>query len=102
MYNNYEVKISLDWKVSSKYNVYLAFRDKYERQSGDGTLKRMKASLDKSSSAIYATYTRLTRNTVTHPNEIIMDRMKVLMFFITFVDYCELQYNFINYFKANS
>lgn len=95
-------ELSSNWGISAKYDTYLSYRKKYIDATGDPEVKKLAASLDKSSSTIYATYTRLTRNSVTHPNEIIMDRMKVLMFFITFVDYCEMQYKFINHYKNNS
>ncbi|APQ59832.1 hypothetical protein PPOLYM_02539 [Paenibacillus polymyxa] len=99
---SFERELANERQVSAKYNVYNKFRDRYSKLPEGTDLKGMLASLDKSSTAIYATYTRLTRNSVTHPNEIIMDRMKVLMFFITFVDYCELQYKFLNYYNHNS
>lgn len=87
--------------ISAKYNTYLNFQTKYIANSKDQNLKALTAGLDKSSSTIYATFTRLTRNAVTHPNDIIMERTQVLMFFITFVNYCELQYKFITYYKNN-
>jgi hypothetical protein len=94
--------LNKDWKISHKYNVYLDFQDKYVKATKDASVKALIKTLDKSSSTIYATFTRLTRNTVTHPNDIKMDRIKVLMFFITFVDYCELQYAFINHYINKS
>ncbi|MEH7412748.1 hypothetical protein [Priestia megaterium] len=88
--------------VSVKFTKYLDYQKKYLKNNRDVGLSALKPKLDNSSSEIYATFTRLTRNTVSHPNEIIMDRIKVLMFFLSFVDYCELQYLFINYYKLNS
>jgi hypothetical protein len=98
----YILDLNKDWKISHKINVYLDFQGKYLKATKDHYVKGLVKTLDKSSSAIYATFTRLTRNTVTHPNDIKMDRIKVLMFFITFVDYCELQYAFINHYDSNS
>lgn len=89
--------------ISQKYKKYLGNQQKYLRKNTqDKGLSTLKPKLDNSSSEIYATFTRLTRNSVSHPNEIIMDRVKVLMFFLSFVDYCELQYLIINYYKLNS
>lgn len=85
-----------------KFTKYLNYQKKYLKNNQDVGLSALKPKLDNSSSEIYATFTRLTRNSVSHPNEIIMDRIKVLMFFLSFVDYCELQYLFINYYKLNS
>lgn len=95
-------ELAKDWKISHKYNVYLDYQGKYIKATQDKDVKALMSKLDKSSSSIYATFTRLTRNTVSHPKDIIMDRLKVLMFFITFVDYCELQYSFINHYSNNS
>ena len=102
LHATYKSDLAKDWKISHKHTKYIEYRNKYIKISNDAALKSLTGKLDKSSSSIYATFTRLTRNSVTHPNDIIMDRMKVLMFFITFVDYCELQYNFINYYRDNS
>lgn len=86
--------------IAEKYSKYVEYQKKCFKT--DDGLKALRPKLDNSSTEIYATFTRLTRNSVTHPNDIIMDRIKVLMFFITFVDYCELQYLFINYYKSKS
>ncbi|SCY78192.1 hypothetical protein [Lysinibacillus fusiformis] len=86
--------------ISEKYLKYVKYRKECSKKYED--LKALLPKLDNPSSDIYATFTRLTRNTVAHPNEIKMDRIKVLMFFLTFVDYCELQYLFINYYKSKS
>jgi hypothetical protein len=102
LHSSFQTKLAKDWKISIKYNTYLEYLDKYIKLTKDKGVKALTVNLDKSSSTIYATFTRLTRNTVTHPNDIIMDRTQVLMFFITFVNYCELQYQFINYYKSNS
>ncbi|WP_417900106.1 hypothetical protein ABN702_07580 [Bacillus haimaensis] len=88
--------------ISMKYTKYLEYQKKYLRNNQDAGLRALTPKLDNSSSEIYATFTRLTRNSISHPNEIVMDRIKVLMFFLTFVDYCEIQYLFINYYKLNS
>ncbi|AMO32508.1 MULTISPECIES: hypothetical protein [Lysinibacillus] len=88
--------------IAQKYTKYIEYQKKYLKNNQDVGLSALKPKLDNSSSEIYATFTRLTRNSVSHPNDIIMDRIKVLMFFLSFVDYCELQYDFINYYKLNS
>ncbi|KAA9012282.1 hypothetical protein [Niallia endozanthoxylica] len=102
LHSSFQTELAKDWKISFKYNTYLDFQGKYIKATKDKDVKALTVYLDKSSSSIYATFTRLTRNTVTHPNDIIMDRTQVLMFFITLVNYCELQYNFINHYKNNS
>lgn len=88
--------------VSTKYIKYIKYQEKYLKRNPNTTLSSYTSRLDNSSSQIYATFTRLNRNSVSHPNELVMDRIKVLMFFLSFVDYCELQYLFINYYKNNS
>jgi len=103
LYEKYKLEIEkLKVPISFKYKKYLEFQKKYLYKSKDSELSNLMSKLDKSSSEIYAAFTRLNRNEFTHPNEIIMDRIKVLMFFITFVDYCERQYLFINFYKTNS
>lgn len=87
-------------QISKKYEKYLEYVGKIEKN--DPALKALTSTLDKASSTIYATFTRLTRNSVSHPNELILDRMQVLMFFITFVNYCEIQYKYIEHYKNNS
>lgn len=90
-------------KISLKYSKYLEYQKKYLKNNRqDVGLLALKPKMDNSSSEIYATFTRLTRNSISHPNDIIMDRIKALMFFLSFVDYCEIQYQFINYYKINS
>ena len=49
----------------------------------------------------YANFVRITRNQLAHPNDTSMERLEVLMIFISFVKYCETQYAFINFFKNN-
>lgn len=100
---NYETDLGVPRiTISQKFTKYLEYQKKYLKNNQDLGLSALKPKLDNSSSEIYATFTRLTRNSVTHPNDIIMDRIKVLMFFLSFVDYCELQYLFINYYNLNS
>ncbi|MDQ0059470.1 hypothetical protein [Paenibacillus harenae] len=102
LHSSFMAEISRDWKISHKYTKYLEYRDKYIANSRDTVLKTYTSTMDKASSTIYATFTRLTRNSLTHPNDLIMDRIQVLMFFMSFVNYCELQYKYINYYKSNS
>lgn len=101
LHGAFQIDLSKSRNISTKYNTYLDFQGQYITNSKNQNLKALTAGLDKSSSTIYATFTRLTRNSVTHPNDIVMDRTQVLMFFITFVNYCELQYKFINYYRNN-
>ncbi|WP_440604585.1 hypothetical protein [Bacillus sp. GB_SG_008] len=99
---NYETELNNSRTISLKFTKYLEYQNKYLKNNKDLGLSALKPKLDSSSSEIYATFTRLTRNSLSHPNGIIMDRIKVLMFFLSFVDYCEIQYSFINYYKQNS
>lgn len=100
LYSSFIADIAKDWKISYKYTKYLEYRDKYA--SRDAVLKSFTSNMDKASSSIYATFTRLTRNSVTHPNDLVLDRIQVLMFFMSFINYCELQYKYIHYYKSNS
>lgn len=45
-----------------------------------------------------ANFTRITRNGLAHPSDTKMERIEVLMIFISFIKYCEIQYGFIDYY----
>lgn len=102
LYKEYKKRLEKIRMISDKYDLYIEFHEIYLSNHKDLDLKKLNPRLDNSSRQNYATFTRLTRNSLSHPNEIKMDRIKTLMFFITFVDYCELQYLFINYYKSKS
>lgn len=42
--------------------------------------------------------TRITRNELAHPSDTKMERIEVLMIFISFIKYCQTQYGFIDYY----
>jgi len=87
--------------ISIKYDRYLNNRKSYLRNHpSDTALMSFSKTLDTPSTSIYATYTRLTRNSLSHHSEVIMDRIQVLMFFVSLVKYCQLQYDLINYYNA--
>lgn len=46
----------------------------------------------------YANFTRITRNDLAHPADTKMERIEVLMIFISFVKYFEVQYGFKDYY----
>ncbi len=46
----------------------------------------------------YANFTRITRNGLANPSDTKLERMEVLMIFISFVKYCEVQYGFKDYY----
>lgn len=54
--------------------------------------------VDKVAFQAYANFTRITRNELAHPSDTKMERIEVLMIFISFIKYCQIQYGFIDYF----
>lgn len=65
----------------------------------DIKLKDLSKLVDKLANETFMSYVRLTRNELSHPNEIKTDRITTLMILVSFINYCERQYTFINYFK---
>lgn len=54
--------------------------------------------VDRVAFEVYANFTRITRNGLAHPSDTKMERIKVLMIFISFIKYCQIHYGFIDYY----
>jgi len=100
--SKFDNDIEKEWRISLKYNIFIDTLEKFQKKIVDPTLNSLVKCFDTSSASIFATYTRLTRNSLAHPSGLIMDRTEVLLFFVSFHKYCGLQYNIINYFKVTS
>lgn len=96
-WKNLNNKINETRSISKKYLQYCNSLNKIMKS--DGELNKFSKYIDKLASETFMSYVRLTRNELSHPNEIKIDRITSLMIFIAFIDYCERQYIFINYFK---
>lgn len=95
-----EEKINSSRSISVKYSKYITSLK--EEMRNDANLKELSKYLDQLANDTFMSYVRLTRNELSHPSEIKIDRITALMIFISFTNYCRRQYIFINYFKANS
>lgn len=60
--------------------------------------KKLLPEMDSVAKQVYTNFTRITRNSLAHPSDTKMERIEVLMIFISFIKYCETQYGFIDYF----
>lgn len=98
-YSSLSNTIKSQIKISLKYKEYLNSVKK--QKDVDAGLKELSKFLDNLATEVFQTYVRLTRNDLSHPNELKVDRITCLMIFISFIKYCESQYKFLNYFKSN-
>jgi len=94
--------------ISNKYAYYESTLEKLMKipnSTGNKKypdLEKLNAQFDTSAKSIYASYVRLTRNELAHPNNFKIDRMECLMLFVCFVKYLEIQHKYINYFVSHS
>lgn len=84
--------------ASAKYNCYTQYFSVIKNRIQDQTFKDMLPLMDGVAIESYANFTRITRNGLAHPSDTKMERMEVLMIFISFVKYCEVQYGFKDYY----
>lgn len=84
--------------ASSKYNLYVKYFELIKYRVNDQEFKDILPEMDKVATQVYINFTRITRNCLAHPSDTKMERVEVLMIFISFIKYCETQYGFINYY----
>ncbi|NYB72815.1 hypothetical protein HZF24_01525 [Sedimentibacter hydroxybenzoicus DSM 7310] len=108
LYRNYTDEFSLMQTevsnirfASAKFNCYKKYFDMIKNNISDQTFKDMLPLVDRVSFQAYANFTRITRNGLAHPSDTKMERIEVLMIFISFIKYCQTQYGFINYYINN-
>ncbi|WP_283608438.1 hypothetical protein [Faecalispora anaeroviscerum] len=99
--NNMERQLNGIWMASKKYDIYQDYLAQTKKKHDDQAFKKLFGKLDSLSSKVYANFTRITRNDLSHPSQVKMERIEVLMIFISFIKYCETQYDFINYFTTH-
>lgn len=85
-------------KASEKFSCYQKYFNKIKNSIIDSEFKNMLPKVDKVAFQAYSNFTRITRNELTHPSDTKMERIEVLMIFISFIKYCQIQYGFIDYF----
>lgn len=87
--------------ASDKYLIFSEYFQSIKKKIPDQEFKDMLYLMDSVSTMVYTNFTRITRNELAHPFDIRMERIEVLMIFISFIKYCKTQYGFINYFLNN-
>lgn len=104
-YQKMERELDKEINISNKYEIYTKYfnaikgKEKRNPKNNKKNFSEITSLMDKLSSTLYANTVRITRNSMSHPNELKMERTEVLMLFISFIKYCEIQYEFINYFN---
>lgn len=84
--------------ASAKYTLFIKYLDLIKGRIVDQDFKKLLPEMDKVAKQVYTNFTRITRNSLAHPSDTKMERIEVLMIFISFIKYCETQYGFIDYF----
>lgn len=87
--------------ASAKFECYKRFFDEIRHKISDQAFKDMLPLVDKVAFQVYPNFTRITRNELAHPSDTKMERIEVLMIFISFIKFCQTQYGFIDYFQNN-
>lgn len=98
LHAEYLNKIAQRTTISNKYETYVEYFKKEIKNTVDSQLKTLKIQYG-STFSTYAAYNRLTRNSLSHPSELVMDRTSALLHFASFLNYCKVQYQFINHYK---
>lgn len=95
-------KLHKEISISRKYSIYQDYIDKCKAFHKEREFLDLFSKNDKLSARVYANFTRITRNELSHPSQVKMERIEVLMILMTFIRYCEIQYEFINYFNSKA
>ncbi|WMJ81442.1 hypothetical protein RBU49_04085 [Clostridium sp. MB40-C1] len=84
--------------ASGKFNCYKKYFNVIKNNVTDQAFKYMLPLVDRIAFQVYTNFTRITRNGLAHPSDTKMERIEVLMIFISFIKYCQTQYGFIDYY----
>ncbi|SUY47682.1 Uncharacterised protein [Clostridium putrefaciens] len=84
--------------ASDKFNCYKEYFNRIKNNVSNQKFKDMLPLVDRVAFQVYTNFTRITRNELAHPSDTKMERIEVLMIFISFVKYCHTQYAFIDYY----
>lgn len=99
-YGQMVTTLASDRTASAKYTCYTTYFTMIKNRVQNQVFKDMLPLMDGVAIQSYANFTRITRNGLAHPSDTKMERIEVLMIFISFVKYCEVQYGF-NYYYRN-
>lgn len=101
IYSEMEKDVDKARQASAKYNCYKAYFERIKSRISDGKFKIMLSDMDNLATESFANFTRITRNALSHPSDTKMERIEVLMIFISFAKYCEIQCGFKEYYENN-
>lgn len=87
--------------ASHKFNCYKKYFDMIKKNVSDPIFRDMLPMVDQVAFQVYANFTRITRNGLAHPTDTKMERIEVLMIFISFIKFCQIQYGFIDYYRSH-
>ena len=87
--------------VSDKYNLFINSFGEVKKKNTDPSFKKISLEMDSVAQKVYLNFTRITRNGLAHPSDTKMERIEVLMIFISFIKYCETQYALSDYFLTH-
>lgn len=100
-YAQMQTEISSIRMASAKFSCYKKYFDLIKNNVQDQQFKDMLPSVDRVAFQVYANFTRITRNGLAHPSDTKMERIEVLMIFISFIKFCQTQYGFIDFFVSH-
>ena len=95
-------------KISQKYTEYekiltsVAGHKDVAGQFKYPILQNLKPTIDAAAKTIYATYLRLNRNELAHPNAVRMEKIECLTMLVSFLKYSETQHKYLDFYIANS
>lgn len=101
IYSEMEKDVDKARKASGKYNCYKTYFERIRSRISDDKFKIMLSDMDNIATESFANFTRITRNALSHPSDTKMERIEVLMIFISFVKYCEIQHQFKTFYQNN-
>lgn len=87
--------------VSDKFKVYKKYFYRIKSMISDHEFEKMLPQVDTVAFQVYTNFTRITRNELAHPSDTKMERIEVLMIFISYIKYCQIQYGFIDYYNKH-
>lgn len=93
--------------ISKKYQEYETIINSLRNLPPTGArkypdLEVLCSHLDNTVRPLFAAYLRLSRNELAHPSAMRIDRIECLMFFVTFMKYCDYQHKFLDYYSSHS
>ncbi|WP_059172299.1 hypothetical protein [Bacillus sp. FJAT-27445] len=93
----FEDEINGVWKISEQYRIFNDYYDGVSRHP-----QAIKEVMDMSSRKVFHEFARMTRNEVSHPNDLEKDNTETLLLFISFTKYAGILTTLTNSFKTTT